>query len=313
MSQYGQETEPGLVCLASRGDDLLFNGTIGMADMANNVQIDSDQIFRIAPITKQFTATAIMLLVEKGKLSLDDFVQDYIIGFDRQPPITIQQLLNHTSGLGNQYDIPEWKNRSQQIQQFPEGLIQLITEQPLLFEPGTQYQYSNLGYMTLGYLLEKVTSKSYEQFVIENILHPLQMNSSGFEHLEKRNNQVQGYSFNNGNYQISTELDMRIPYAAGGMYSTISDLQKWNQALFSDKILSQESRMACHQAHQLENGYETFYGLGWQIGNIQGRRTIKHDGIINGFTSIMLYVPEFDIQVILLSNCDCNRDIEIPA
>ena len=305
---------PGVVILASKSGKVIFKGAKGASDMENDVSLNCDQIFRLGSITKQFTSVAIMQLVEKGKISLTDFLHFYIPDFKELPPIKIEQLLNHTGGFGNQNDFKGWDSLQNNFTNYPEDIISTVSKVPLQFIPGEKYHYSNIGYILLGYLIEKVSGMAYEYYVEHYIIRPVGLKASGFEYaMDHSGLFTKGYSKVNQSFVHAADIDMRIPYAAGGLSATLSDLYTWNTALFSSKIISKAALQKCIEPAYLNNGERTNYGYGWQIGNIQGSRTLKHDGIINGFTSISIYIPEHDVFVAAFSNCDCYRDIEVFA
>ncbi|MEM9329265.1 MAG: serine hydrolase [Bacteroidota bacterium] len=304
---------PGVAALVVHKGEVVYRSAIGEADVELQVALDPAHIFRIASITKQFTAVAILQLAEDGKLSLEDDVRKYIKDFQPDgPPITIQHLLTHTSGFGNQNSIKDWDARVRTADLNSDYMIGLINEQTPAFAPGSQYAYSNLGYWLLGYVIEEVTGQPYDVYLEERIFEPLGLTHTSYDHAGQIiKNRIPGYSRRNDMYVHPRYLDTRLPYSGGGLLSTVDDLYQWHKALFTDsEVLPTTLLPMAHQSYVLPNETATGYGYGWMIGAVQGQKAIYHDGIIDGFISFAIYLPESDTFVALLTNCDCTKDID---
>lgn len=313
LSAQFSPNEPGVVALVVHEDEVIYRKSIGMANMELQAPLEPQHVFRIASITKQFTAIAILTLVEEGKLSFDDDIRKYIKEFQPEgPTITIEHLLTHTSGLGNQNSVSNWDQRVREIRVTPEAITAIINEQSLAFTPGSQYAYSNFGYWLLGYIIEIVSEQSYSAYLSQKIIKPLNLINTHYDSAERIiPNRIQGYGHNRQGYHNAAYLDMKLPYSGGGLVSTVDDLYTWHTHLYSDKsLISPQILAKAHQAHTLQSGQPIRYGYGWMIGSIQGQESIQHDGIINGFISFALYMPESKTFVALLTNCDCTRDID---
>ncbi|QHT70879.1 beta-lactamase family protein [Rhodocytophaga rosea] len=241
QSQVNANQFSGSILMAQQGKVLVSKG-YGMADQDKKITNTSATIFRLGSITKQFTATAIMQLQEKGKLNVQDPICNY---FDNCPqawkPIIIHHLLTHTSGIVNYTKLPQHKQLMSQPISVPK-LIDLFINQPLEFTPGEKFDYSNSGYIVLGYIIEKVSGNTYEGYVRENLLNKIAMKHSGYEH-ESNDvpNRAVGYTTNEGKVEKALPIHMSYPYAAGALYSTVEDLYEWDQGLYSEKILSAKS------------------------------------------------------------------------
>lgn len=219
--------------LIANGDKVIFEKSYGLANMEWNVANTADGKFRIGSVTKQFTAACILLLEERGKLKTDDAVSKYVPSAPAAwAKITIYNLLTHTSGIPNFTSFPDYQ-RFQTEPTTPENLPGFFRDKPLEFEPGSKWNYSNSGYEVLGCIIEKVTGQTYQQFLQENIFKPLDMKDSGYD----SNSRVilhHAYGYTPGPQGITDAgyVDMTVPYAAGGLYSTTRDLLKWQNGLY---------------------------------------------------------------------------------
>ncbi|MVM31421.1 serine hydrolase [Spirosoma sp. HMF4905] len=294
----------GSVLVAEHGQ-VIFKKGYGMANMEWNIPNAPDTKFRLGSITKQFTAMLIMQLVEKGKLKLDGKVTDYLPDYPKAngDKITIHHLLTHTSGIPNYTNFPKFFEMESRNPATPSEFLKKFADMPLDFEPGSKFSYSNSGYFLLGVLIEKVSGKSYANLLKENILTPLQLTDTGYDLfapiLPKR---ATGYEKQGSNYVNSPYLDMTIPYAAGSLYSTVEDLYRWDQALYTDKLLSASAKAT------MFTPFLDGYAYGWgvrktKIGDLKDSLlVIEHTGGINGFNTIISRIPKDKQLVVLLNN-----------
>jgi CubicO group peptidase (beta-lactamase class C family) len=285
--------------LVAKDGKVIFSKGYGMANDEWDIPNTPQTKFRLGSITKQFTAASILLLQERGKLSVQDPICKF---FDNCPDawkeITIHHLLTHTSGVPNYTSFPDWQ-KTMMIPVTMESLVGRFKDKPLDFKPGEKMSYSNSGYVALGHIIEKVAGESYESFLQKNIFEPLKMSSSGYDwHDTILKNRATGYSSKNGKRINSEYIDMTIPHAAGALYSTVEDLFAWNEALFSDKLLSAKSREAMMTVDK--NNYA--YGLA--IAQQHNRRIVTHGGGINGFSTVLSRFPEEKVTVVVLRNAD---------
>lgn len=307
LSEQFKPGETGATVIVARKGEILYKKAFGMANMELDVPMQVDNVFRIASITKQFTAIAILQLMEQGKLSLQDeiikFIPDYATHGNK---ITIEHLLTHTSGIQEYTSIRDSVNRGT-LDYTPLEMINRFRNLPLRFTPGTKWEYSNSGYFLLGYVIEKITGRPYANYLEENFFKPLGMTGSHYASdtklIKKRAN---GYTANKTDYENAPYISMTQPYAAGSILSTAEDLFKWKQAVISYKLVKKETVDKAFTKYKLTDGKETAYGYGWRVGNVYESPSTWHGGLINGFFSMALYLPKEDVYVAVLTNCDCS-------
>lgn len=294
---------PGAAVLVEKGGEVILRRGYGMADLELGVPIAPDMVFRLGSITKQFTAAAVLLLVQDGKLALDDTVGDRLAGYSGPAaPVTLRQLLTHTGGVPSYTDVPEYPARMREDQTVEE-MIARFRDKPLDFEPGTGWHYSNSGYFLLGAIIEEVSGESYEDFVERRIFAHLGMARSRYgRESELVPGRVAGYQGAPGSYENAAYLSMTQPYAAGSLLSTVDDLARWNEALGSDELLPAELRELLWTPAPLVDGRATGYALGFVVTDYQGHRLVQHGGGINGFLTSLVRIPEAGIFVAVLSN-----------
>lgn len=306
---------PGGTVLAVKGDSVIYRDAFGKANIELDVKMKPGDDFRIGSITKQFTACAILKLAEEGKLSLQNSITKFIPDYPTQGySITIEHLLTHTSGIKNYTGIPKLDVNMKRIDISPKELIDFFKNEPLDFEPGTQFRYSNSGYILLGYIIEKVSGKAYGEYIADNFFKVLGMEHSFYDDPSAIiNGRVNGYKKFNGTYKNADFLSMTLPYAAGSLVTNIDDLYKWYRSLINYTIVSKKSVQQAFTSYKLSNGKQTGYGFGWEVGNIQGAYAVKHVGRINGFVTFALFLPREKILVFIFSNCDCTDNLDNPA
>ncbi len=284
--------------LVARGSEVLFSKSYGAANLEWNIPNAANTKFRIGSITKQFTAVSILLLEERGKLKVEDLVSKYL---PDAPPawqtMTIHHVLTHTAGLPNYTAQAAFAGEIGRHVLSPQQLVALFKDKPLEFAPGEKFNYSNSGYVLLGYLIEKITGQSYAQFLQENIFTPLAMKDSGYDSSITINpRHATGYTHQGGQFANATYVDMTTPFAAGALYSTTEDLLRWEQGLFGGKLLKAESLA------KMLTPFKDTYAYGLFIANTGGTKVISHGGAINGFNTNMAYYPQTQMTVIALSN-----------
>lgn len=284
--------------LVARGNDVLLDKGYGFANLEWHIPDSPKTKFRLGSITKQFTAAAILLLEERGKLKVDDSVKKYMpdapAAWDK---ITIFNLLTHTSGIPNFTSFPDYR-KLEPFAATPEELVTRFRDKPLDFQPGEKWSYSNSGYVLLGYLIEKISGESYAQFVQDNIFKPLGMVESGYDSnsaiIEDR---ASGYApGQNGIVVNAGYIDMTIPLSAGGLYSTTEDLLRWEQGLFGGKLLSAAS------LKKMTTPFKNDYAFGLGVRSVNGHEEIAHGGGIEGFNTALAYYPDEKLTVVVLAN-----------
>src|SRR5215216_2026843 len=294
----------GSVLVAENGK-IIYKGAYGQANMEWNIPNTPDTRFRLGSITKQFTATVILQLVERGKIKLDAKLSDYLPDYrkDTGEKVTIHHLLTHTSGIPSYTSQPGFFQNVSRNPYKVDEFVKKYASGNLEFEPGSKHSYNNSGYFLLGAIIERVTGKPYEQVLKQNIFDPVGMKNTGYDHhdtiISKR---ASGYSKTPDGYTNALYLDMSIPYAAGSMYSTVEDLYLWDQALYTDKLLSAQSKELMYKPF-LEN-----YAYGWVVTNAsfkqndQPVQVITHGGGINGFTTTIVRYPKEKNLIVMLDN-----------
>ncbi|MEJ2616853.1 MAG: serine hydrolase [Ignavibacteriaceae bacterium] len=309
LNQYFNYQEFNGAALVAEEGKVIYEKGFGMADMEWNIPNTPDTRFRLGSITKQFTAMLIMQLVEEGKLKLHVPITTYILDYpkDKGEKITIHNLLTHTSGIPNYTDLASFRDIMRKPTT-PIDLIKIFWNLPLDFEPGTKFKYSNSGYIILGYIIEKVTGKSYEEELKEKIFVPLGMKNSGYDHsseiIPKR---ASGYNKAGTDYFNAAYIDMSVPFSAGALYSTVGDLYIWDQALYTNKLLSKKYMEKIFTPYS-KPPFADGYGYGWGIlkkhfDNIKDSLNIVlHGGTINGFNSIIVRIMNNKELIVLLNN-----------
>lgn len=297
--QVEKKNFSGSILIESKGKILVKQG-YGMANYELNVPNTTRTKFNIGSITKTFTATAIMQLVEKNKIGLDDTIDKYIPGYPNGGKIHISQLLSHKSGIPDFTDSQEFMD-TVRLYRTPEQIIATFKDKPLEFEPGSSFKYSNSGYVLLGYIIEKVTNQTYEDYLKENIFKPLDMKDTEIADGKKLiQNKASGYSIAGKQLVNSDMADNSFEFGAGGVYSTVEDLYKWYKGMNSTKILSKESW------NKMLTSYSEYYGYGWLVGEINfgdvKKKIMGHNGQTFGFCSSAYKYVDDDLAVIVLSN-----------
>ncbi len=287
---------------------MLFEKSYGSADLEWNVPNTGESKFRIGSVTKQFTAACILLLEERGKLKTDDPVSKYVPNAPAAwAKITIYHLLTHTSGIPSFTGFPEYQQFQTQPTT-PEKLLAFFRDKPLEFEPGSKWNYSNSGYEVLGYVIEKVTGQTYQQFLDENIFKLLNMTDSGYD----SNSRViahHAYGYMPGPHGITVAgyVDMTVPYSAGALYSTTHDLLKWECGLFGGRVLKPAS------LQKMITPFKNDYGCGLTITTVNGHKRIEHGGGIQGFNAELVYWPDEHMTVVVLANLNGSAPSDIAA
>jgi CubicO group peptidase (beta-lactamase class C family) len=294
------------VGIARAGEIVLARG-YGLSDVENRVAATENTVYRIGSVTKQFTAAAILLLVEDGKLSLDDDLSSLLPDYPTHgETITVNRLLNHTNGIKGYTEMPEfWKRGREDLGH--EDMMKLFGEAPLEFSPGERWQYSNSAYYLLGVIIEERSGKSYTDFLEERIFEPLGLEQSWYlDNAPIVPNRASGYEVRNGEVVNDDPLSMRLPYSAGSLGSSVVDLLAWQRALRDGRVVSDESYRRMITPGQSNDGKTLTYGYGLSVSSFHGRAKIGHGGGINGFRSqISWYLdddPASDIAVVVLCN-----------
>ena len=284
--------------LVARDNQIILSEGYGFSNRDQNIPNTSHTRFRICSITKQFTAMGILILQDQGKLSVDTRICDFL----PQCPtawraITVHHLLTHTSGIPDFTDLPDYES-TKSLPSSPLQTIARFQDMPLQFEPGDRWSYSNSGYIILGYLIEQVSGQPYDDFIQGNIFSPLQMNDSGYDH--NLDIIATGYTGIGSQWAEAHYIDMSIPYSAGALYSTVEDMYRWDQALYTERLIPQKllDKMFTPYASSPIGDF----GYGWIVSEKHLRPVIRHGGGGDGFVALIERYPNDRVTLIALSN-----------
>jgi CubicO group peptidase (beta-lactamase class C family) len=297
---------PGLALLVIKDGQTIKARGYGLANVEHQVPVKPETIFQSGSMGKQFTATAVMMLVEEGRMALDDPATKYLPDAPKTwKKVTVRQLLSHTSGLKNYPD--DFDLRDDYTE---EELLQVIYSLPFVFEPGEQSAYSNPGYATLGILIHKVTGQFYGDFLQERIFKPLGMTSTRIISEEDIiPNRAAGYHLINGQLKnqdwVSPSLNTT---AEGSLYFNILDLAKWDAALNGTRLLKKSSLEKMWTPARLNNGLSNRggYGFGWVRDQVRGHAVIEHEGAWQGFSSHISRYVDDRLTVVVLTNLSAD-------
>ena len=290
----------GTVLVMQKGK-AIYRKAFGMADREWGVANTVNTKYRIGSVTKQFTAVCILQLAEQGKLSLDDKLSKYIPDYPKGDSITTHMLLNHTSGIQNYTNIPEfWPKAVLPLSH--DSMIALFKNKPLNFSPGTKWDYSNSGYYLLGVIVEKASGKNFSSYLLENIINKSGLKNTGMDQLDSvLAYRAKGYSKNRQHvWEHAMLISMEGPFSAGAMFSTVDDLYRWTKALHNNQVLSAAS------TQKMLTPYKENYGYGIGIDSLKTHKRVSHSGGIPGFTSYLSSFPDDDLSVAVISNNGSN-------
>lgn len=300
--------DPGATVIVVKDGKTVFRKAYGAASIEAKTPLTPGTVMRLGSITKQFTAVAILMLAEEGKLALNDPITRFFPDYPTQGKvITIEHLLTHTSGIVSYTSKPDYVSTMAQDVSVDQ-MIARFRNDPLEFEPGTQYRYNNSGYFLLGAIIEKVSGLSYAHFLEQRIFTPLGMKDTAHEGFERSDSpRAAGYSARDKGFGPAQPLSMSQPYAAGALVSTVDDLATWDAAISSGKLLAPASWRQAFTAYQLTPEKSAGYGYGWSVGTLQGAPVVEHGGGINGFLTYALRLPQQKIFVAVLANADSGN------
>lgn len=296
---------PGLSVAVRKNGELVLAKGYGMANLELSVPATEHTVYQLASVSKQFTATAAMMLVEQGKLSLDRQVGEILEGLPKAwSNVTVRHLLNHTSGIKSYTSVPDFfKSARKDFKK--EEIIALVADAPMEFAPGEKWNYNNTGYFLLGMVIEKASGQDYGSFLQEQIFRPLGMSTARLNDLnEIIPNRAHGYSRRgskmvNGEYVSPTQ-----PYSAGALVATVLDLAKWDAALEAGQLLKRSSFDEMWSPTKLAENKTRDYGYGWAVDTYRTRQRIQHGGGIPGFNTFVARYPEDRLYVAVLANSD---------
>lgn len=294
----------GLSIGVARGGQVIIAKGYGLADVEFDVPADTQTMFRIGSITKQFTAAAIMKMVEQDRIELEDDISKFLPDFPLQGrKVTVTQLLNHTSGIKSYTDLGEEWEKVTPLELTHEQMLALVKDKPFDFEPGSKWAYNNTGYYLLGMIIEKVSGKTYAQYMQEEFFTPLKLERTRYDSSSDIiKNRAQGYTLHDDQLVNDAPLGMSQPYAAGSLLSTGGDLVKWSMLLSSGQVVSPESFALMTSSTVLPDGKDTRYGFGLVMDDFENHSRIQHGGGIFGFNSMLMWFPDDDLSIAVISN-----------
>ncbi len=311
MSGFNSSNAPGASVLVMKNDTIVFKKGYGSSNLEEQRPVSTTTNFRLASITKQFTAMCILLLAERGELSFDDTLEKFFPDFPAYgKEITIRQLLNHTSGL---VDYEEFVPDSQATQVLDNDCLDLLKKIDTLYFPsGTQYQYSNSGYAFLALIIEKVSGKRFADFLKENIFDAVGMSTTlAYENGRSAvANRAYGYSFREGRWIQTDQSNTSAVLGDGGIYSNVEEMSKWISALWNYKLVSPETQRMAWTKATLNDGTPIEYGMGWHIETYRTITHPHHGGSTRGFRNHILVFPDEKLMVIVLTNRNQGNPIE---
>jgi CubicO group peptidase (beta-lactamase class C family) len=305
MAPYAQPAGPGASVLVVQDGQVALMKAYGLAQVDRRLPVTTESNFRLASLSKQFTATAIMLLVADGRIAYDDSLAK-VLPLAELPryarAVTVRQLLNHTAGLPDYEDfVPD----SQTAQVHDADIPRLIAAAPAAkFTAGTRYDYSNTGYVLLALIVERASGLRFADFLHERIFRPLGM--AGTVALEEGRTEVPhrayGYSVNSSGVRFTDQSNTSATLGDGGIYSSVADLVKWDGALEQHALVSAGAQRLAWSPPVLPAGAKTDYGFGWFVDQDRGAMRLKHHGESRGFTNAILRYPERRLTVVILTN-----------
>ncbi|MFT4204280.1 MAG: serine hydrolase domain-containing protein [Chitinophagaceae bacterium] len=308
---FNRSDGPGGAFLVAKNGKPFYEKAFGLSNLELGVKLTPHSVFQIGSMTKQFTAIAVLMLEEQGKLNIHDPISSYIPDYPNGQSITIHHLLTHTSGIK---DFTKMKTLPLIAQKeiSPKEMVDFFKNEPPDFAPGEKFEYNNSGYVVLGYLIELISNQTYEAFIKKNIFDKIGMDNSYYANDRKIiKDRAYGYHKKRDGYVNKTIISFSVPFSSGALMSTLEDMLKWQNALNKNVLLRPESLKKAFTRYHLDSGEKIDYGYGWHLKNINGFPSREHGGNVFGFKSMAVYIPSKDIYVLGLSNCDCNSPTQI--
>ena len=307
LSEHFPADGPGAAVLIARGDETIYRGALGSASLELGVALSPDHVFRLGSITKQIAAAGVLKLVEQGKVSLDDPLTKFVPGYPNGEKVTVRMLLNHTSGIRSYTDIPGRMESGIQEEMTTKELIDSFKDEKPDFAPGADWNYNNSGYVLVGAVIESASGMSWYDYLDQTFFKPLKLAHTGYgdEARAVIPGHVAGYTFGDDHWAVADYLSMTQPHAAGALVSSVDDLLHWNRALHTGSVLSKESYRT--MITPVGKAKVSHYGFGIEHTTLRGKAVLKHGGGINGFNTILIYLPESATTVAVLENYDAGK------
>ncbi|MDO8653195.1 MAG: serine hydrolase domain-containing protein [Undibacterium sp.] len=307
LLKYFRLEEPGAVVIVSEYGAIIFRKAYGLASIETKLRLQPELTLRVGSITKQFTASAIMLLAEQGKLSVTDEIGKYFPKYpEHSRHVTIEHLLTHTSGIRNYTVMPQFGDLMTNDVTVDDG-ISFFWDVAPEFQPGQRFSYSNSNYFLLGAIIEKVSGEKYSDFMRQHIFLPLQMDDTVIEDADTPSSPVIGYTENRKNILSVAHYSMSWPFAAGALRTNVDDLVRWDLAIAAGALLKRESWDRMATDYTLNDHRRAGYGYGWFIRKIGGNTVLEHGGDIGGFSAHIWRSPQNGIFIAVLANNDAHK------
>lgn len=310
-TEFKDTNGPGGVFMVAKDGKPIYKKAFGKSNIELDVTMKTDDVFQLGSMIKQFTAIAILMLQQEGKLNTKDAISKYLPDYPSGNKITIHHLLTHTSGIKDFTKMKSLPDIAQK-EMTPEMMVDFFKNEPVDFLPGEKFEYNNSGYVLLGYIIELVSGETYEDFINHHIFQKAGMTHSRYASDRAIiKNRAYGYQMKESGYVNKTIINFSVPFSSGSLMSTLDDMLKWQNALNQHLLLNDENTQKAFTNYKLNNGEEIMYGYGWHLKNINGVATREHGGSIFGFKTMGVYIPDEDIYVLGLSNCDCDSPTKI--
>jgi CubicO group peptidase (beta-lactamase class C family) len=297
----------GISIAVARGGRIVHAAGYGFSDLENRLPATPETVYRVGSISKQFTAAAVMRLAEEGRIHLDDPLTNYLPDYAAAEDVTIESLLNHTSGIRNYTTMQSWWEKMT-TELTPELLVAVFRDEPFDFPPGTSFSYSNSGYAVLGLIVERVSGAPFGGYLQEHVISPLGLGSTSYCDDEALiPDRSRGYKVVGGRFLNADYVSMSQAYAAGAVCSSATDLVRWFHALSTGDVLSSESYERMTRPGALRDGTRIEYGYGLAVSYLDGRRRINHVGGTLGYSSQIAHYPDDDVTIVVLTNTESSN------
>jgi len=311
LKNFSDKNGPGGAFMVARQGKTVYQKAFGKANVELEVDMTPENVFQLGSMTKQFTAIAILILEEQGKLNIGDPISKYVPDYPSGNKITLHHLLTHTSGIKDFTKIKSLSDIAQK-EMTPKMMVDFFKDEPVDFPPGEKFEYNNSGYVLLGYIIESVSKETYEDFVKKHIFDKAGMDQSRYASdrkvIAKR---AYGYHKKEYGYVNKTAISFSVPFSSGSLMSTTADMLKWQNALNRNVLMGKATASKAFRRYKLNSGEEFSYGYGWHLKDVNGAPSREHGGSIFGFKTMGIYIPEKDIYVVGFSNCDCNSPTQL--
>jgi len=311
LAEIKDKNAPGGAFMVAKNGKPIYQKAFGKVNIELCVDLGTDFVFQLGSMTKQFTAIAILMLEEQGKLSTTDVIAKYLPDYPNGQHISLHHLLTHTSGIKDFTKMKAIKDIAQK-EMTPKMMVDFFKDEPVDFAPGEKFEYNNSGYVLLGYIIELASGTSYQDFIEQQIFKKLGMNDSRYatdrQIVPKR---AYGYQKKENGYVNKTVINFSVPYASGALMATLDDLLQWQNGLNNNLLLRPENAKKAFTKYQLNNGESFSYGYGWHLRDMKGTPSREHGGSVFGFKTMAVYIPGADIYVAGLTNCDCNSPTKL--